>query len=123
MTNTIPLHTEKAIKKYLQLANAILEQNKLKPVEVEVLSKICYINTLYQHLTKENRDIILFHPVTKKKIRESLNNLSSASFNNILSSLRKKKLITSTGLLLNIPIKEGKLVFNLTFILNNENPL
>lgn len=118
MTRIIPINTDKAIKKYLQLANAIQDQNKLKPVELDVLAKLCYINSLYSHLDKDNRNIILFHPTTKKKIRESVNNLSQASLNNILSSLRKKKLITSKELLLNIPIKDNQLVFNLTFNLN-----
>lgn len=114
------LPIEKCIKKWLIVANAIQDQNKLKPIELEVLTKLLYINYLYSNLNKQDRNIIIFHPTTKNKIRESINKMSEASLNNIFFSLRKKKLISSKELLFNIPIKDNKLSFNLELNINEE---
>jgi len=114
------LEPEKAIKKYLELSNAILDQNKLRPMELEVFSKLCYIDYLYSNLDKDKRNIILFHRQTRDKIRKSVKNISEASYNNILFSLRKKKLISSTELLYRLPIKDNALEFSLKFEFKND---
>lgn len=114
MNLKVNLTPEKAIKKYLQVSNAILEQNKLTPIELEVLLKLLIVAYNNQDLPKDKRDLITFHQSTKKKIKTELK-ISDASFNNIMTSLRKKKLIGKDTLNLNLPVKQSKLNISLEF--------
>lgn len=112
MNLKVNLSPERAIKKYLQVSNAILEQNKLTPIELEVLLKLLVIAYSNKDIPKDKRDVIIFHQSTRKQIKTELK-ISDASFNNIMTSLRKKNLITKESLNLNLPIKNNKLNINL----------
>lgn len=103
---------EQIFEQYLTLINPILGNNKMKPIELQVLAKLLYIDYKYRHLSQADRNTILFAKETKIKIRLSLLNMSEASFNNIMMKLRQKKLVTKEKLLLKVPIKDGEININ-----------
>lgn len=111
----------KIFKQYLTIFNSILSTRKLTSMEIEVVSKLLHINYLYKHLPKEDRDKILFHKETKERIRKSLNNLSKHSYNNILSSLRKKNLISKQELLISAPVINNQINLNFKLQLTQPN--
>ena len=111
--------TDKIFEMYLTLINPILGDNSLKPIELQVLSKLLEIDYMYKHLSKEDRNIILFNKETKIRIRQSLLNMSEASFNNIMMQLTKKKLVTREKLLLQVPIKDNEININYKLKLND----
>lgn len=104
---------DKVYKQYLSLLNPVLGPNKLDPTEIEVLSNILYIDWLYKHLSKEQRDKIIFNPVTKAKITTLLG-ISKAQFNNNMLRLRRKKFITKKSLILKVEEIDNKLTINYT---------
>lgn len=94
---------------YLTIINGVLsKEKKLTGIEISVLDKLLYVDYLYKHLTKENRDSILFHQETKKRMVKSLS-ISKASFDNILSKLRKKGMIKGQSLVTRVPIVNNKI--------------
>jgi len=117
MDINIPTTEDKIFKQYLYILNPILSTRKLTAIEIEVLSKLLYINHLYKHLPKHQRDKILFHRKTKERIRQSINNISKNSLNNVLTSLRKKQLITKKQLSISVPFKGNTIEVNYKLIL------
>ncbi len=116
MVINIPTTHSKVFKQYLVIVNTLLsEKHRLTNIEINVLEKMLYIDNLYKHLPKDKRDIIIFHKSTREKIKESLLNMSINSFNNVLSKLRTKGMITTSSLKINVPIVDNKirLEFNL----------
>ncbi len=109
----IPVNKEDVFQAYLVLMNSILSKaKKLTDQEIEVLGKFMYIDSLYSHLKKEQRDIILFHKLTKEKIRININNgkISIPTFHNTISSLRKKGFMKENSLTTKCPkVIDGKL--------------
>lgn len=114
MNITIPTTKNKIYKQYLHILNPILSTRKLTNIEIEVLSTLLYINDLYKHLPKVQRDQILFHKETREKIRLSIKNISKFSYNNVLSSLRKKQVISKRTLLITVPIINNQVTINYT---------
>jgi len=88
---------------YLTVLNPVL---KLKDKEVEVLA--AFLMVWYPNKDREDIEKLLFSTKVRKMIRKSVN-MSEASFNNHITSLRKKKIIN--GRLINPSIlaslKEG----------------
>lgn len=121
MQVVIPTDKEKIFRQYLTIVNPTLGANKLKPIEVDVLAKLLYIDDLYGHLSKELRDSILFTQETKKRIRQSLSNMSEASFNNVMLKLRRKKMITKNSLLAKVPLDKKTNSIEITYILTLSN--
>ncbi len=117
MVINISTNKEKVYKQYLSILNPVLTNRKLTTIEIEVLAKLLYINDLYSKYTKAERDKILFHRDTKEKIRLSIDNLSKFSYNNVLTSLRKKQLINKKELMINIPIKDDKIEVHYNLII------
>lgn len=112
----IPINTteELIFKQYLTIINGLFSSEKrLTDFEIEILEKMLYIDYIYRHLTKEQRDKILFNKITKQKIREEVYGISEQSFNNAISKLRKKGMIEGNSLRVGVPIKDGKI--ELTF--------
>lgn len=108
MIININTNSSNIFKQWLTIMNTILSKDKkLIPSELEVLAKILYIDYLYKHLTKEQRDKLLFHKETKLKIRESLLNMSDNSFKNILSKLNKKGFIDYHSLKVKVPLVDN----------------
>jgi len=115
MEINISTNKDKIFKQYLAILNTVLRTKKMTNLELEVLSKLLYINYLYKHIEKKQRDKILFHKNTKERIRQSLGNLSKHSYNNIITSLRKKGIISKKELLISAPLINDEIVltFNL----------
>jgi hypothetical protein len=70
--------------------------HKLRTKEIEALALMLYYR---YELTREIKDIemvdmVLFSTQTRNKIREDLGGMGQKVFNNLLTSLRKKKVIT-----------------------------
>lgn len=104
---------EEIFKKYLQIVNGVLsEKARLTPIEIDVLEKFLLIDYIYRQHPKEKRDRILFNKITKDKIRSEVYNISEASMNNVLMKLRRKGFLTKNSLKVNVPILDGKIVFN-----------
>lgn len=94
--------------------------HKLKPKEIEALSLFLY----YQYelsLEISNPDLvqsILFSSNTRSEIRKNLGGMNQKVFNNLLSSLRKKKVLSQDNIIMPALIpqldstKGFKLIFN-----------
>jgi len=72
---------------------------KLRNQEVNVLAKLLYYRYTISKEVSNNKivDELVFNTTTRKKIIEELD-LKEYSFNNILSALRKKKLIVNNSI-------------------------
>lgn len=73
--------------------------HKLRHKEIEALAIMLYYRYKLS-LDIDNPEFvnrILFSTETRVKIREQLNNMSSKVFNNLLTSLRKKKVLTKNN--------------------------
>lgn len=93
--------------------------HKLRAKEIEALSLLLYYRyELSREISKEDIvDMILFSTETRVKIREELGGMGQKVFNNLLTSLRKKGVITKGNKIHHVLIPsmtEGgfKLVFN-----------
>lgn len=112
------IHTDK--KSIFRLWLEFLKPyHKLRNKEIEALSLMLYYR---YELSREipNMDMvemILFSTETRGKIRAELNNMSQKVFNNLLTSLRKKGVLTKENkihhnLIPNMTEKGFKLIFN-----------
>jgi hypothetical protein len=116
MKVNIPTTRELVYRQYLSILNSVLGSKRhLDPKEIDILSKLLYIDHKYKHIPKEKRDVLIFHTETRKRIRQALG-ISTQVFNNKLSSLRKKKFIAKNNLLIQVPESNNiiTLEFNLT---------
>ena len=91
---TIPIETNISdyFKLYLTILNPLL---KLKTREIEILSGLLLIHYANRKDPKINEKVLSTD--VKKAIRLSIK-MTEASFNNHLSALRKKKMITDQGI-------------------------
>lgn len=120
MNITIRSKEVEIYKYYLIIINS-LRPVKLFQVEIDVLSRLMYIDNKYQQYDKLKRDLIIFSTEAKKQIRESLENMTEKHFNATMYNLRKKGLISKDSLLINTP----KLVndsLNITFNIQKYEP-
>tara|TARA_R110002049_G_scaffold231127_1_gene403375 strand:- start:20420 stop:20791 length:372 start_codon:yes stop_codon:yes gene_type:complete len=93
--------------------------HKLRTKEIEALSLMLYYR---YELSREIKDMdmvdmILFSTQTRNKIREDLGGMDQKVFNNLLTSLRKKKIISKDNKINHVLIpnmtEEGfKLIFD-----------
>jgi hypothetical protein len=112
----IPTTVDSIFKQYITIVNGVLsKKNRLTSLEIDILDKMLYIDYRYKHLSKDKRDAIIFHPETRKKIISSVYEMSTASYWNIITKLRKKGMIDGRSLKIYIPIEDNKikLQFNL----------
>ena len=65
--------------------------HKLRRKEIEAVSLLLYYR---YELSREVSKRLLFSAETRSKIREDLNNMSQKVFNNLLTSLRKKGVLS-----------------------------
>lgn len=93
--------------------------HKLRNKEVEALSLMLYYRyELSREIPNIDMvDMILFSTETRGKIRAELNNMSQKVFNNLLTSLRKKGVLTKDNkinhvLIPNMTESGFKLIFN-----------
>lgn len=93
---------------------------KLRNKEIELLAKLLYHRYLIslEVKNKEMLDELLFSNKVKKQIMKELN-LPEHGYNNLLSSLRKKKIITDKSInkqiipVITEPFTNFKLVYNI----------
>lgn len=110
----IPVTTKTLFKSYLSLTKPI---NKLGPKEIDVLSLILYYNHIEKPNFKRNEDRWrkVFDYDTKMLIKEELD-MKDYSLQNILSSLRRKKVIRNNVVMpYYIPEIDNSDVFKLIF--------
>jgi DNA-binding MarR family transcriptional regulator len=93
---TLKVDERQFFKVWLTLLQPFL---KLRDQELKVLAVLLYYRHTIQTQVKSKTivDELLFNTKTRKKIKEELN-IESYSFNNILSALRKRGLITNNSL-------------------------
>jgi predicted transcriptional regulator len=112
------IHTDK--KSIFRLWLEFLKPyHKLRNKEVEALSLMLYYRyELSREIPNiEMVDMILFSTETRAKIRSELSNMSQKVFNNLLTSLRKKGVLTKNNkihhnLIPNMTEDGFKLIFN-----------
>lgn len=122
MKITIKGNSELIITQYLSFLNPLLGGRRLKETELKVMSKLIYIDRMYRDLKKEQRDKILFHQETKKRVRKSLLHMSEASYNNVILSLRKKGFIENNSIAISNPfINDGKVEISVNFQISDES--
>lgn len=91
--------------------------HKLRPREMEALSLIMY----YRHeisqsvMDEEMIDTILFSTKTREKMRKDLGNMDKKVFQNLITTLRKKNVLTKTGINPSLAPKIGEKGFNLVY--------
>ena len=105
-------NTKQIFYLYISIMNPFL---KLSKRESQVLSELLSYNYDYKSYSESAKWKLVFHKDTKDKIQESLG-ISVHQFNNILSSLRKKKLIVDNRIkasLLIYPEKGLNVEFNI----------
>lgn len=99
----------------LELLRSISPVNKLVNSQLDVLAELLYFNYVYKNIDKVIRCKILFDYETKNKMKEYLG-MGNQSFDNVLTALRKKNIITSRGLVSDFGIdpdnKDINLIFN-----------
>lgn len=101
---TLKVDEKQFFKAWLTLLQPFL---KLRDQELKVLAMLLYFRHNIQEQVKNKAiiDELLFNTKTRKQIKRELD-IESYSFNNILSSLRKKKLIVNNSL-------NGKIIPNI----------
>jgi hypothetical protein len=116
MIINISTSIESIFKQYLVIINGVLSNSKkLTSLEIDILDKMLYIDYKYKHLPKDKRDIIIFHPSTRDKIIESVYNMSTSSYYNILTKLRAKGMIEGRSLKVYVPIENNKIDLQFNF--------
>ena len=114
--NLPTLTSKQFYQTYLALVSSFSPVCNLTAKEREVMALFMYYNNEYKSMPIEDRNAYLFSTFVRNKIKEDLQ-LKSNVFNNIVSSLRKKKAIVNNSLekfyLLNIKDKI-EITFNYT---------
>ena len=91
----IPIRTTKNNfhRKMLEVLKIFPPISNLRPKELDVLSEIMKQNEAYRTLSKSKRRMIILSKENKKDIQDRLK-ISPAFMNNILTTLRKYRLLT-----------------------------
>jgi hypothetical protein len=85
-------------KSYLSIINWTLGDKSLSNKEIDILAHFMYYNELYANIPEEEAKIeLLMSASTKKKIKQKLS-MSSSMFDTYLSRIKKKGLISDTGI-------------------------
>jgi hypothetical protein len=84
----------KSFRQYVEILQPMI---KCTAKEADILAEFMYHNYLNQDIPERARNKILFSTETRKEIRERLN-LSIGSFNNNMSSLRKRGILKNDQL-------------------------
>lgn len=91
----IPIRTTKNNfhRKMLEVLKIFSPISNLRPKELDVLGEIMKQNEAYRTLSKSKRRMIILSKENKKDIQDRLK-ISPAFMNNILTTLRKYRLLT-----------------------------
>jgi hypothetical protein len=90
---TIPTNINKVFKQYLTVTRPL---NNLTPKEIELLSHLLYLNHLESENFKSEEDkwLKIFSTKSRRQIVEALD-INDYDFNNMMTALRKKKVIVN----------------------------
>ena len=80
---------QKSFRQYIEIMQPMI---KCTPKEADILAEFMYHNYLNRDIPDRARHDYVFGTITRKKIREHLN-MSQGSFNNNMSSLKKRGLL------------------------------
>lgn len=120
---TFKVDVEKFFIMWLTILQPFL---KLRNKELELLARLLYHRYLIslEVKNKEMLDELLFSTKMKKKILEELN-MKECDYNNLLSSIRKKKIVIGKAInksiipVINEPFDNYKLVYNFDIVKEN----
>jgi len=95
----IPVNTttKKYFRQSLEVLKILPPLNTLRPRELDVLAGFLYFDYKYKDVEIGARSKILFDYDTKLQIRETIN-IDEQSFNNCMTSLRKKGILKKRGI-------------------------
>jgi hypothetical protein len=95
MKRVIPIRTnrDKFFRQVLELLRSLPPFNKLRPRELELLSKLMAYSDEFKALDKDSRYDLIFSTRTRRTIADDLD-MSEDAFNNNLSILRRHGLLT-----------------------------
>jgi len=118
---TIPVNNKSFYRSFLDILKSRPPIDSLRPKEMDVLAEIMFQHASLIHLDAKDRYDILFSTRKRKEMREIVG-ISEESFNNNLSILRRKGLITKDNKLnKSIETVVFKDSFSLEFLFKNEN--
>ena len=97
----------------LEVIKILPPLDKLRGKELDLLAELLYYNHLYSNIDIKLRGKLIFDYDTKILIRDYLE-ISEAGLNNLLTSLRKKNIITKRDIVntYGISIDNPKITFN-----------
>jgi len=95
MQRVIPIRTnrDKFFRQVLELLRSLPPFNKLRPRELELLSKLMAYSDEFKALDRDSRYDLIFSTRTRRTIADDLD-MSEDAFNNNLSILRRHGLLT-----------------------------
>lgn len=95
MKRVIPIRTnrDKFFRQVLELLRSLPPFNKLRPRELELLSKLMAYSDEFKALDRDSRYDLIFSTRTRRTIADDLG-MSEDAFNNNLSILRRHGLVT-----------------------------
>ena len=95
MKRVIPIRTnrDKFFRQVLELLRSLPPFNKLRPRELELLSKLMAYSDEFKALDRDSRYDLIFSTRTRRTIADDLD-MSEDAFNNNLSILRRHGLLT-----------------------------
>jgi hypothetical protein len=95
MKRVIPIRTnrDKFFRQVLELLRSLPPFNKLRPRELELLSKLMAYSDEFKALDRDSRYDLIFSTRTRRAIADDLD-MSEDAFNNNLSILRRHGLLT-----------------------------
>lgn len=95
MKRVIPIRTnrDKFFRQVLELLRSLPPFNKLRPRELELLSKLMAYSDEFKTLDRDSRYDLIFSTRTRRTIADDLD-MSEDAFNNNLSILRRHGLLT-----------------------------
>ncbi len=110
---------DKFFRQYLEVVRVMPPFNKLRSRELDVLAELLRYNDYYKEVPHEDRWALILHYKTKNNIKARLNNMSTANFNNILTSFRQKNILIDNKIPENyLIIPEDEFEFKINFSIN-----
>jgi hypothetical protein len=120
MNINIGTNRDLIFKQYLSIINTLLPKDKkLSEIEMRVFSRMLQVYYMYLYLGENQANTLVFHKEIKKRIREAIgvelgSIYSQYSFNNVLTSLRRKGFIEGTSIKHKVPYGKKGININIS---------
>jgi len=121
MVINIPTDKRKFFRQSLEVIKALPPLNTLRDRELDVLAEFLYFNDKYSAIEEDLRGRLIFDYETKIAMREYLDDMSEAGFNNYLTMLRKKGILGKRGIVNTYGISTKTPSITFKFIIEGEN--